>query len=112
MLATFSEADRRRALRHRVDYPVLGERPRRGDVRLRILNISTRGFMAAIEAGLAPGERLTLGLPVIGRIEAHVLWTDGPRAGLQFERVVRLGDFTRMFVEMQPRRRFRDWDPD
>jgi hypothetical protein len=66
--------------------------------------------MARVDGGLAPGERLTLGLPVIGRIEAHVLWTDGRRAGLQFERIVRLGDFTRMFVEMQPRRRFRGRD--
>ena len=111
MLAAMIETDRRASMRHPVDYPVLaGGVAGDGDVRLRIVNISTRGFMAHADSRLAEGDRLMLTLPVIGRIEAFVLWTDGRRTGLAFERVVRLGDFTRMFVEMQPRRRLRERD--
>jgi hypothetical protein len=95
-------SDRRIAMRHPVDYRVLAARPGHGDVMLRIVNISTTGFMANSGCALAPGDRLTLRLPVIGEIEVQLAWRDSRRAGFHFERLVRLGDFTRMYVEMQP----------
>ncbi len=108
MLAQAIDSDRRIAMRHPVDYPVLAARQGHGDVALRIVNISTTGFMAGGDFALVAGDRLTLRLPVIGEIEAQLAWGDARRAGFHFERLVRLGDFTRMFVEMQPRRSSRD----
>jgi hypothetical protein len=105
MLAHAIESDRREAMRHPVDYPLFAAHARRGDVKLRIVNISTAGFMANGDVALTAGERVTLRLPVIGEIEAHMVWADATRVGFRFERIVRLGDFTRLFVAMQPPRR-------
>jgi hypothetical protein len=96
-----NDSDRRVAMRHPVDYPVLAARQGHGDVVLRIVNISTTGFMANGDLALVTGDRLTLRLPVIGEIEVQLSWRDARRAGFHFERLVRQGDFTRMFVEMQ-----------
>lgn len=42
---------------------------------------------------LKKGARLAMRLPVIGWIEAHVVWVSAERAGFQFERVIRADDF-------------------
>jgi hypothetical protein len=102
MLAHDINIDQRAATRHPVDYPVLAARSGRDDLSLRIVNISTTGLVANGALGLAPGERVTVRLPVIGEIEVQLIWFDAVRAGLQFERLIRLGDFTRMFMQMQP----------
>jgi hypothetical protein len=41
-------------------------------------------------------------LPIIGRIEALVIWTVAQRAGLQFERVLRFPDFQVLLDEISP----------
>jgi len=105
-----ANTDLRTAMRHPVDYPVLAEHRRHGDIELRIVNISQNGFLANGKFVLGQGERVSIRLPVIGQIEAHLLWIDRWRAGFQLERTIRLGDFTRMFVGMQPQRRFHDRD--
>lgn len=87
--------DQRRGSRHPVDYPVIAEHRQHGDVRLHVVNISAHGFMVR-GGGLARGDRVTIRLPVIGRIEAFVAWNTGERAGLQFERLLRSDDFARI----------------
>ncbi|MCY1671582.1 PilZ domain-containing protein [Novosphingobium sp. SL115] len=100
--AQLSVTDLRRSTRHPVNLPVIGEHRALGDVMLQIANISTTGFMANGVTELGRGERVTVRLPHIGRIEAFLVWADGDRAGFQFERIVRLDDFTRMVKALQP----------
>lgn len=103
--AQLSVTDLRRAARHPVDYPVLAEHRRLGDLHMRITNVSANGFMIEGELGLGRGERVMLRLPEIGRIEAHVIWVAEARAGFQFERILRPDLFSAMIDQMQPRTR-------
>lgn len=97
----------RRAARHPVDHPVIAEHNVRGDVKLHICNLSAHGFMVDDANGLGRGDRVIIRLPVIGRIEAYVIWTRDTRAGFQFERIIRLDDFMAVIDELQPNPRLR-----
>jgi hypothetical protein len=105
--AQLSVTDLRRAARHPVDFPVIGEHRQLGDVHLHIANISAHGFMTQGAAGMSRGERITIRLPHIGRIEAHMIWATDDRAGFQFERILRLDDFMTLIDTMQPNPRLR-----
>lgn len=105
--AQLSVTDLRRSTRHPVNHRVIGEHRRLGDLQLQIINLSAHGFMAQGDTGLQRGERITIRLPHVGRIEAHLIWTTGDRAGFQFERIVRLDDFTAMIEALQPNPRLR-----
>ncbi|MDE2597601.1 MAG: PilZ domain-containing protein [Sphingomonadales bacterium] len=105
--AQLSVTDMRRAARHPVDFPVIGEHRRLGDLHMHIVNVSAQGFMTSGEIGLTKGERVTIRLPRIGRIEAHLIWALDDRCGFQFERILRLEDFLQMIDTMQPNPRLR-----
>lgn len=105
--AQLSVTDLRRAARHPVDYKVIGEHRRLGDVHLHVVNVSAHGFMVEGELDLTRGERVIIRLPELGRIEAHLIWIAEGRAGFQFERIVRLEDFIRMIDALQPNPRLR-----
>ncbi|MBK8374476.1 PilZ domain-containing protein [Sphingorhabdus sp.] len=85
--------DMRRAARHRADYATIAESRRHGDNRIHISNISAHGFMIDNNEVFEHGDRIEMRLPVVGRIDAHLIWTVDGRAGFQFERVIRLPDF-------------------
>ncbi|MDL2352266.1 MAG: PilZ domain-containing protein, partial [Pseudomonadota bacterium] len=72
--AQLSVTDLRRAARHPVDYKVIGEHRRLGDVHLHVVNVSAHGFMVEGELDLTRGERVIIRLPELGRIEAHLIW--------------------------------------
>lgn len=110
--AQLSVTDQRRLARHPVDHPVIAEHFRAGDMRLHIANLSAHGFM--VDSGgdkavpeLARGDRVIIRLPVIGRIEAYVIWCRDNRAGFQFERIIRIDDFLAMIDTLQPNPRLR-----
>ncbi|MCW1428409.1 PilZ domain-containing protein [Novosphingobium sp. JCM 18896] len=105
--AQLSVTDMRRAMRHPVEQPVIGEHRQLGDVHLHIANISAHGFMATGQSPLTRGDRVVIRLPVIGRIEAHLIWLTEERAGFQFERIIRLDDFTKLIDALQPNPRLR-----
>lgn len=105
--AQLTVTDLRRAARHPVDYKVIGEHRRLGDVHLHVVNISAHGFMVEGELDLTRGERVIIRLPELGRIEAHLIWVAEGRAGFQFERIVRFEDFMRMIDALQPNPRLR-----
>ena len=105
--AQLSVTDLRRATRHPVDHMVIGEHRQLGDVHLHVMNLSAHGFRTEGEIALGKGERVTIRLPVIGRIEAHLIWATDVRAGFQFERIIRLEDFVRMIDIIQPNPRLR-----
>ena len=105
--AQLSVTDLRRAARHPVDYKVIGEHRRLGDVHLHVVNVSAHGFMVEGDLDLTRGERVIIRLPELGRIEAHLIWVAEGRAGFQFERIVRFEDFMRMIDALQPNPRLR-----
>lgn len=109
--AQLSVPELRRAARHPVDYPVIGEHRTLGDVKLHISNLSAHGFMIDGGAEGAPqltrGDRVIIRLPIIGRIEAYCIWIAEDRAGFQFERIIRLDDFLATIEELQPNPRLR-----
>ncbi|BEV00785.1 PilZ domain-containing protein [Novosphingobium olei] len=105
--AQLSVTDQRRAARHPVNLPVIGEHRQLGDVMMTIVNISSTGFMTSGAIELGRGERVTIRLQVIGRIEAFLVWNDGERAGFQFERIVRQDDFIKLIKALQPNPRLR-----
>ena len=100
--AQLSVTDQRRATRHPVDFPVIGEHRARGDVQLHVCNLSAHGFMVDSSPEMARGDRVIIRLPQIGRIEAYCIWTADDRAGFQFERIIRLDDFMNMIEAIQP----------
>lgn len=102
--AQLSVTDLRRASRHSINLPVLAEHRQLGDVMLHIVNISANGFMVREAPALNRGERLTVRLQHVGRIEAFLVWTDGDRAGFQFERIIRPDDFGKMIRSLMPSR--------
>ncbi len=91
--------------RHPVNHRFLAEHRRRGDIELHVANLSAHGFMTASETGLSRGERVVIRLPHIGRIEAHLIWSSGDRAGFQFERILRYDDFALLIAAVQPHQR-------
>lgn len=105
--AQLTVTDKRRAMRHPVEHKLIAEHRQRGDIHLHIVNISAQGFMVLGDPGLERGERLTIRLPVVGQIEAHLIWSHDERAGLQFERIIRLDDFMKMIDTLQPNPRLR-----
>ena len=100
--AQLSVTDMRRSTRHPVDYKVIAEHRVSGDIKLFICNISAHGFMVNDAPVLARGDRLIIRLPVVGRIEAYCIRTTEDRAGFQFERIIRVGDFMSMIRKLQP----------
>ena len=105
--AQLSVTDQRRSSRHPVDLPMIGEHRRLGDLMLNLINVSTTGFMIRGSVELSRGERLTIRLPHVGRIEAFLVWIEGERSGFQFERILRADDFARMIKALQPNPRLR-----
>ena len=105
--AQLSVTDLRRAARHPVDYPVIAEHNVRGDLRMHISNLSAHGFMISDSQNVDRGDRVIIRLPVVGRIEAYVIWTREERAGFQFERIIRLDDFVAIIDTLQPNPRLR-----
>ena len=105
--AQLSVVDLRRAARHPADYEVIAEHRARGDVMLHIANISANGFMIDNAVDLARGDRLTVALPGVGRIEAYVMWVSENRAGFQFERILRMDAFMALIDRIQPNPRLR-----
>ena len=105
--AQLSVTDLRRATRHPIDHRVIAEHRRLGDVHLHVINISVHGFMTEGAPGLDRGERVIVRLPVIGRIEAHLIWATDGKAGFQFERIIRLDDFMKVIEVLQDNPRLR-----
>lgn len=98
--AKLAVVEQRRAARHAVSHPTIAEHRHLGDIKTHIVNISANGFMTEGDMPLAKGERITVRLPVIGRIEAHLIWSLGGRAGFQLERVIRLNEFNQMIDQL------------
>lgn len=105
--AQLSVTDMRQAARHPVDHSVIGEHRALGDILLHIVNLSAHGFMTEGALPIGRGERVTIRLPQVGRIEAHLIWSADERCGFQFERIIRNDDFIALIGALQPNARLR-----
>ena len=105
--ANLSVTDMRRAARHPVDYGVIVEHLMAGDLEVHVCNLSAHGFMIDDAPPLQRGDRVMIRLPVVGRIEAYVIWLIDNRAGFQFERIIRMDVLLQILAEMQPNPRLR-----
>ncbi len=56
----------------------------RESVDAKLINLSSRGFMAETEALIEPGSRVWLKLPGMARANALVVWTGSGRIGGEF----------------------------
>lgn len=99
--AAAGNLDKRKAARHRADFRTIMERSAGGEHFAHICNVSANGFMIDDAKGVERGDRVSVKLPVIGRIEAHCMWTVDTRAGFQLERILRTPDFLAMLDELQ-----------
>lgn len=88
-----NSSDQRRAARHRTDFNSITESKKHGDLSVHVVNISAHGFMIDDNSSLERGDRITIRLPEAGHVESLVLWAVDNRAGLQFERVIRVPEF-------------------
>lgn len=105
--ANLSVTDMRRAARHPVDFPVIAEHFAHGDLNFHVANLSAHGFMVDNAEKLQRGDRVIIRLPIVGRIEAYVIWVRDERAGFQFERIIRMDDFQDIIDSLQPNPRLR-----
>jgi hypothetical protein len=97
--------DLRRAARHRASFDALADSKRHGEQSVHIANVSAHGFMIDNNLIFEHGDRIELRLPVVGRIEAHLIWSVDGRAGFQFERVIRLPEFLALVEVLAPKLR-------
>ena len=88
--------DLRRATRFPVDFETICEFHPDQEIRVRIANISANGMMLVDPIDMVKGDRVTVRLPVTGRIEAFLVWSHQGRHGFKFERVIREPDFVAM----------------
>lgn len=88
--------DPRRATRFPVDFATICEFHPDQEIRVTITNISAHGMMLGAVLDMAKGDRITVRLPVAGRIEAYLVWAHEGRCGFEFERVIREPDFVAM----------------
>lgn len=88
--------DQRHSRRFGVNYEAIAEHRALGDIKVNIINLSANGFMTEGDLPLGKGERISVRLPVVGVIEAHLVWVMGSRAGFQLERIIRPNEFDGM----------------
>ena len=86
----------RRPGRAPLDHRVIAERRSGDEIELHVLRVSAHGFTASGEVALGKGDRVTIPLPTVGRIEAFMTWRSHGRAGFQFERVLRPPEFSQL----------------
>jgi len=91
-----STYEMRWASRLSIDLVVTAEHRRLGETKLNIQNISAHGFMARGELALERGERLEVRLPLVGRMDAFLIWSHEGRTGFQLERVIRHEDLHKL----------------
>jgi hypothetical protein len=59
-----------------------------GAAQARLVNLSSRGFMAETEALISPGARVWLTLPGQSRVNALIIWARDGRVGGEFAEAI------------------------
>lgn len=56
--------------------------------KLRVRNLSAKGLMADCPAAVERGQNVTLDLRGIGPVSGAIIWSDGGRVGIAFDRPI------------------------
>ncbi|OYX39880.1 MAG: pilus assembly protein PilZ [Sphingomonas sp. 32-62-10] len=67
---------------------------------LVIVNMSAMGLMARCDCAYQPGDRITISLPIVGAIVAHIRWSLGGRIGCELDRTIDLADYYELLAAM------------
>jgi hypothetical protein len=70
---------------------------------ITVVNLSTGGLMARSDAALAPGDTMTVELPLLGRVDVEVRWSLGGRIGCRFARSVPVARYYPMLAAVRGR---------
>lgn len=96
-----SDTDRRGGDRYRTVWRI-AKVMRNGDAGLwRVRNISDKGMMLAAEVPIAIGEKLEIALSDTVVIRGEVVWSDGGRCGVSFDKEVDVADVLKQLAAEQ-----------
>ncbi len=99
-MASLAFQDDRSVGRDEVHYRAKAFGPDARPLPLVIVNMSAMGLMARCETTCQPGDRITITLPVIGAIVAHIRWSLGGRIGCELDRTIDLADYYELLAMM------------
>lgn len=99
-MASLAFRDDRTVGRDEVHYRAKAFGPDARPLSLVIVNMSAQGLMARCETHYEPGERITISLPVVGAIVAHIRWSLGGRIGCELDRTIDLADYYELLAAM------------
>jgi hypothetical protein len=88
----------REVKRDEVDFCVSMRRPREGRADARVVNLSPQGFMVRTDAFFQAGEAVLIDLPVVGEIQAKVIWALGGRVGAQLATPIASDDYEQLLA--------------
>lgn len=80
----FGRAERRREDRHDAAAEMELHKLGVGSIDARLINISSRGFMAESDVPVEKGTRIWLTIPGVPRLNARIIWSIGGRFGGEF----------------------------
>lgn len=69
-------------------------------VGMLVVNLSAQGLMFRTDHAFDVGDRVTVTLPVVGAVVAHVRWSLGGRVGCELDRLIGLADYYEMLATM------------
>ena len=96
-----ADADRRGGDRYRTVWRI-AKVTRDGDVGLwRVRNMSDRGMMLAADVPVAVGEKLEIALSDAVVVRGKVVWAEGGRLGVEFDREVDVADVLKQLAAEQ-----------
>lgn len=96
-----ADADRRGGDRYRTVWRI-AKVVRNGDAGLwRVRNISDKGMMLAAEVPIAIGEKLEIALSDTVVLHGKVVWSDGGRCGVSFDKEVDVADVLKQLAAEQ-----------
>lgn len=96
-----ADTDRRGGDRYRTVWRI-AKVMRNGDAGLwRVRNISDRGMMLAAEVPIAIGEKLEIALSDTVMLRGEVVWSDGGRCGVSFDKEVDVADVLKQLAAEQ-----------
>lgn len=99
-MASLAFRDDRTVGRDEVHYRAKGFGPDARPLPLVIVNMSAMGLMARCDTAYQPGDTITIALPVVGVIVAHIRWSLGGRIGCELDQTIDLADYYELLAIM------------
>lgn len=92
--------ERRRFPRDPVSWPTAINRGGGAAIDIRVLDISPMGFSAGCSRELTEEERIRVALPILGQVDAEVVWCIAGHFGACFKQPIAEAAYTRLLDAM------------